>query len=165
MKVVADTSVLIGLSAIRKLNLVRERFPQGILIPQAVWREVVEEGENRPGAQEVASADWIDVRQVTKHGIKQLLLTEIDEGEAEAIALAHEIQADLLLIDERDARQAAKRVGLRTLGTVGILIWAKRTGRLSSLKMMLDLLQTVGKFRISHNLYARALRDANEQVE
>lgn len=50
MKVVANSSVLIGLSSIGRLALLHERFPEGVLIPQAVWREVVEEGWRAAGS-------------------------------------------------------------------------------------------------------------------
>lgn len=59
MKAVSNSSVLIALSSIGQLSLLRHRFPQGVLIPEAVWREVVEAGADRPGAQEVRAAEWI----------------------------------------------------------------------------------------------------------
>ncbi len=150
---------------IQQLPLLNERFPEGILIPQAVWREVVEQGGERPGAQEVRETDWISVQNAAPSGIRQLLLAELDEGEAEAIALAHEVDADVILLDERDARQAAKRLGLRSLGTIGVLIWAKKNGRLLNLARVLNTLQIQGKFRISRTLYERALREVGEQLE
>lgn len=135
--------MLIGLSTIQQLTLLQERFPACVLIPEAVWQEVVDEGEGRPGAREVANADWIAVRSVTARGVMKLLLTEIERGEAEAIALAYELDADVVLLDERDARQAAKRLGLRPLGTIGILMWAKRSGRLDDLRTWLNALQNL----------------------
>jgi hypothetical protein len=163
LKVVADASVLIALSTIRQLTLLVERFPQGIVIPQAVWREVVEQGRGRPGAQDVAMAPWVTVQNAAPSGIRQLLLAELEVGEAEAIALAHEISADLILLDERDARQAAARLGLRSLGTIGILIWAKQSGRLLQLRPTLDALQQ-GRFRISRSLYIQALAVVGEKT-
>lgn len=162
MTVVADASVLIGLSAIGQLPLLHARFPSGIFIPEAVWREVVDEGRGRPGAQEVADADWITVRSAAARGMVQLLLADLEQGEAEAIALAHETDADIILLDERDARRAARRLGLRPLGTIGILIWAKQSGRVSNLREVLDKLQAEGNFRMSQTLYERALREVGE---
>ena len=132
--IVADASILIGLSTIGQLNLLWERFPGGILIPPAVWREVVEQGGQRPGARAVAEADGITVHDVTALEIVQLLKTELEAGETEAIALAHQVDADTVLLDERDARRAARQLNLSVLGTVGILIWARRTGRITSLR-------------------------------
>ena len=91
-----------------------------------------------------------------------LLRAELDEGEAEAIALAHEIRADIILLDERDARRAAMRMGLKVLGTVGILLWGKQTEKIVSLREQLDALRFQGKFRISQQLCDRVLREAGE---
>jgi predicted nucleic acid-binding protein len=163
LKVVADASVLISLSSIRALDLLHQRFPNGILIPPAVWKEVVEQGSGRPGAHEVSEADWISVCDVTIQGVSQLLQMELEEGEVEAITLGYEIGADVVLLDEREARQAANRLGLHVLGTIGILIWAKRNGFLPSLKDALEKLQSQAKFRISQGLYERALLEVGER--
>ncbi|MCD6137338.1 MAG: DUF3368 domain-containing protein [Deltaproteobacteria bacterium] len=162
MKVISNASVLIGLSSIGMLLLLRERFPEGILVPEAVWREVVDEGAERPGAREVSAANWIKVQKVKDKRMVGLLRAELDEGEAEAIALAHEVGADVVLLDERDARRAAMRMGRKVLGTVGILVWGKQTGKLVSLREQLDAMRSQGKFRISQRLYDRVLREAGE---
>ena len=162
MKVISNASVLIGLSSIGMLLLLRERFPEGILVPEAVWREVVDEGAERPGAREVSAANWIKIQKVNDDGMVRLLRAELDEGEAETIALAYEMSADVVLLDERDARRAAIRMGLKVLGTVGILLWGKKTGKLVSLREQLDALRFQGKFRISQRLYDRVLREAGE---
>lgn len=133
MKPVSNASVLIGLSSIGMLELVHERSPEGILIPIAVQREVVDEGEGRPGAREVSEANWIEVQQVDDEKLVDLLRAELDKGEAEAIALAHQIAAKVILLDERDARIVAQRMGFRVLGTIGLLIWAKNIGKLKRL--------------------------------
>ena len=86
----------------------------------------------------------------------------LDEGEAEAIAFACEIGVDVVLLDERDARREAERLGLAVLGTVGILLWAKRSGCLASLREALDALRTQAKFRIGPSLYDRVLQEAGK---
>ena len=163
MKVVSDSSVLIGLSSIGRLALLHDKYPDGVLIPVAVWTEVVEQGEKRPGARKVDQADWITVYDVKNWEMVQILKMELDEGEAEAIALAREVEADVVLLDERDARRAAKHLGLRVLGTVGILVWAKRGGKITSLRENLDKLKSIAKFRMSQSLYERVLGEAGEQ--
>ncbi len=120
MIVVADSSVLIGLSSIGCLSLLRDRFPKGILIPKAVWTEVVEQGGERIGAHQVASADWISTHDIMNHDMAKLLAREIDEGEAQAIVLAHELEANIVLLDEREGRRMAKQLGLNVLGTIGV---------------------------------------------
>ena len=165
MSAVANSSVLIALSTIDQLALLPRRFPEGIAIPRAVWREVVETGEGQPGAEEVANSSWITVRDVKNTGLVSLLTWELDDGEAEAIALCQELGSDVLVLDEKDARRTARRLGLKVLGTVGLLIWAKRTGLLAtSLREQLDALRDQGRFRLSQTVYAEALRAVGETV-
>ena len=95
----------------------------------------------------MAEADWITVHDVTALDIVRLLQPELDtEGETEAIALAHQLGAKIVLLDERDARRAAKRLGLHALGTIGVLIWGKQTGKLASLRDALDALQSQASY-------------------
>jgi uncharacterized protein len=162
VKVVSNASALISLSASGRLGLLLERFPDGVVIPGAVWREVVLEGRGRAGATEVAEASWIRVREASPGTALRLLLAELDDGEAESLALASEIGADLVLLDEREARGVARSMGLTVLGTVGILLWAKRMGRVASLRKELDALQDKGAFRLSASLVERLLREAGE---
>ncbi len=162
MIVVADSSVLIGLSSINKLHLLRELLHDEIVIPQAVWYEVVETGAGRPGAKCVEAADWISVKQVANTDLLCLLNNDLDPGEAEAIALAKDINAKLILLDERVARRIAKSLHLYVLGTVGLLIQAKQAGKISSLQIKLDQLRDVAQFRISDSLYSSVLKIVGE---
>jgi len=162
LRAVANSSILIALSTIGRLGLLSRRFPEGILIPQAVWREVVETGKGQPGAAEVASTSWITVDAVKDENLASLLLTELDKGEAEAIVLCREQHPEAVLLDEKDARRVARRLGLPVLGTVGVLIWGKRAGLVANLQEQLDALQTQGKFRLSRSVYEGALRAAGE---
>lgn len=144
------------------LGLLEKRFPGGILIPRAVYREVVDQGEGRAGASEVAKSKWIDVLEVHDEKLVALLSAELDKGEAEAIALAHQTAAQVILLDERDARRIAQRMGFRVLGTIGLLIWAKKAGELDSLAKYLEILQSTGNFRFSKILFERALSEVGE---
>lgn len=162
MRGVADSSVLIALSTIGQLELLHQRFPEGILVPHAAWREVVETGRGRPGAAEVASVSWITVSGLQDKNLVSLLRTELDEGEAEAIALCREQGTEVVLLDEKDARRVARRLGLAVLGTVGVLTWAKRAGWVASLRQELDALHTQRGFHLSRSVYVEALRIAGE---
>lgn len=162
MKAVTNSSVLIALSSIGQLELIEQRFPDGVFLPQAVWKEVVETGAGRPGAKQVAQASWLTIRDVTNIALVSSLRLELDEGESEAIALFLEEPVQAILLDEKNARQVAKRLNLPTLGTVGILIWAKQSGLISNLREQLDALQTIGKFRLSHSVYQDALKKVRE---
>lgn len=162
MKIVANSSALIALSTVSQLDLLHQRFPQGILIPQAVWDEVVSTGSGLPGAKEVETASWITVCAITNTRLCSLLRAELDIGEAEAIVLGVEQAANVMVLDEKDARRVAQRLGLNVLGTVGLLIWAKRQGLISCLREQLDLLKTRKSFRLSSLVYAQALQSVGE---
>ncbi len=162
MKPVSNASVLIGLSSIGMLGLLQKRFPDGILIPSAVYREVVDQGKERTGASEVAKSKWIEVRKVEDQKLVALLRADLDEGEAEAIALAYQTAARVILLDERDARRISQRMKFRVLGTIGVLIWAKKVGELETLTKYLEELQSRGNFRFSKILFKRALMEVGE---
>ncbi|HUU41202.1 MAG TPA: DUF3368 domain-containing protein, partial [Desulfatiglandales bacterium] len=99
---------------------------------------------------------------VTNRQLTQALKQELDAGEAEAIALALEIGADLLLMDENLGREVARHLGLRYTGLIGVLIEAKRKGFITAVKPCLDQLRDIAGFRLSEVLYARVLRDQEE---
>jgi uncharacterized protein len=156
--VVSNSSCLIGLSRIKMLNLLKELFGK-IFISQEVYKDVVLKGKGRPGAKEVekAKGEWIEVRGVKGKLAVEVLLTELDPGEAETIILASEINASLVIIDEEKGASVATITGLKVIGTVGILILANKIGKLDSLKGALDQLKK-NKFRISDEVYQMVLR-------
>jgi predicted nucleic acid-binding protein len=160
--VIADASPLIALSSLGCLSLLQERFPDGLTVPPAVWREVVEEGRGRSGADAVRAADWIRVQEVEDRDYIRLLQSSLDEGEAETIALAHERHADVVLLDEKTARMAAEQLGLRVLGVVGILIWARRSGRVKNLRQELIRIRDELGFRLSQRVVEMALQQVGE---
>ncbi len=161
MIVVSDSSVLIHLAAIGHLELLKVKFGE-VIVPKAVWREVVVDGEGRPGADEVRQASWIKMHEVHSRPLVITLTQHLDDGESEAIALAVEAEADLVLLDERDARNAAEALGLDILGVIGILIWAKRENLIQSLKDAIVQLRQITGFRLSDRLYTTVLAAAGE---
>lgn len=167
MTVVSDTSVLIHIARIDRFSLLY-RIYSGIIIPQAVWRETVEEGSERPGAPETRSArdaGWIEVAAVESDtSAHRLLHQALDDGEAAALALADQIGADLVLLDESAARRRAEGLGLRKTGTVGVILRAKQEGLIEEVRPELDALRATS-FWIGNPLYRRILEAADEQPE
>jgi len=148
------------------LGLLRENY-DSIIVPTAVWREVVIEGEERSGAIEVQYAydtGWIEVFEPSNQVLLRLLKRYLHDGEAEVIALALEIQAGLVLLDETDARKVAELYQLRKTGIVGLLIRARLEGKIPSLRQELDRLRVEGGFWISDELYQQALKTVGEDV-
>lgn len=101
MKIVSNASPLINLAWIDRLDLVQQLFGE-IWIPEAVWQEVVVHGAGQPGAQEIQNASWIQRRTIEDINLVHSLQQDLDAGEAEAIVMAIETQADLLLMDEKN---------------------------------------------------------------
>ena len=154
MIVISDTSPLINLAWIGKFSLLEQLYGS-MLIPTAVWQEAVEMGGGQPGSAEIKAADWIQIVEVQNTPLVIALQQDLDAGEAEAIALALEQNADLLLIDERLGRTTASRFGLSYIGLIGVLITAKKQGLLTAIKPDLDMLRRVAGFYISDQLYHR----------
>ena len=124
---VSNSSPLIALAKIGKLYILKELFGE-VIIPKAVWDEVVVKGKGKPGAEEVEKAEWIKVRDVRDKLSVEVLKGEIEIGEAEAIILAKELNADLLIMDESIPRVIAESIGLRVIGSLAILYIAKKRG-------------------------------------
>ncbi len=92
----------------------------------------------------------------------QILRASLGGGESEAISLALELSAQLIILDDRPARRLAKALGLPVIGTLGALLLAKQKGLLPAIKPEMDALVNFG-FRISQDLYDRVLGDAGEK--
>jgi Predicted nucleic acid-binding protein, contains PIN domain len=162
--VISDSSTLIHLAAIGRLGLLK-RFYRRITIPTAVWREVVEQGGTRAGAMEVEQArqaGWIEVSAPVDIALLALLRRDLDDGESEVIALAVEKQAELVLLDESDARRIADLYGLSKTGIIGLLIRAKQEKHIDSLKAELNRLLNQGGFWVEQRLYNQALNAVGE---
>ncbi|GAK57287.1 hypothetical protein U27_04252 [Candidatus Vecturithrix granuli] len=162
--VISDSSVLIHIASIHRISLLKKLFHH-LLLPPAVWQEVVEQGGDRAGVNEVRQAQqagWIEIATPGNILVLKLLKRELDAGEAEVIALALERQATLIFMDEAEGRRVAEVYGLSKTGTVGILIRAKQAGYITSLKTELDNLLHQGHFWIKDTLYSAVLKAVGE---
>ena len=142
MIVVSDTSPITNLAAISQLNLLQQLYSH-LIIPKAVYNEMVKVDQLVPGAVEVQTLLWIQTQTVADSQqivAIQLNQENIDRGEAEAIVLALELNADLLLMDERRGRAVATSYGLNVTGLLGVLLQAKRMSLIPAVKPVMDQL-------------------------
>ena len=161
MIVVSNTTPLIGLASIQRFDLLREIFGE-LIIAQAVYDEAVVAGREVGGAKrEVSTATWIRTINVKDRLAVDVLLDELDLGEAETIVLARELGADWVLMDEKKGRRKLTQLGLQKIGTLGILLKAKQVGLIPALRPELDLLRQRG-FGVSQGVIDAVLRQANE---
>ena len=162
MIVVSDALPLISLAVIGHLELLKH-FYERVLIPDAVYQELTDNDAELLSAAEVRTLEWIVSQPVQNEMIVRALQGELDPGEAAAIALAVELQADVVLIDERRARAGASRLGLDVVGVLGVLVEAKHKALVPHLKPVLDDLITRAGFWVSSQLYERVLQAVGER--
>jgi len=161
MIVVSDTTPLIGLASIGRLNILQELFGE-VYIPQAVYDESVIHGRAEGSAkQDVDNSDWIHVAQVQDRLAVNILLDEMDLGEVETIILAGEMKADWVLMDEKKGRRKLTQLEIPEIGTIGILLKAKQIGLISNLKREIESLQKTG-FSVSQMVIDEVLKVAEE---
>lgn len=164
MIVVSNTSPLTNLAAIGQFHLLEVLYGH-IWIPEAVWEELNAGDMQWPGSYQTSLASWITRRAVSNHALVKTLQRDLDQGEAEAIALAVEIGADLLLVDEKEGRRAAQRLGLHISGVLGLLVEAKAQAKLNQIRPLLDRLRGDAGFYMTDNLYVLALNLSGESID
>ncbi len=161
MIVVSDTSPLLSLTLVGQLDLLRQLYGS-IVIPEAVRDELIVGGAAYGDGDEVIDQPWISVQPVNNPIVLKLLQRELDRGEAEALALAIELKADLILLDEFKARRLADDLQLPHTGVIDLLGEAKRLNYLTVIKPTLDKLINHAHFHVSQKLYDRTLQSAGE---
>ena len=157
-KIVSNTPPLISLLKLDRLGLLQKLYRE-INIPTAVYEEI-EAGKTKRYYEDLPKLDWIKIVNIkNKPAIKFFM--DLDKGEAEAIVLATEINADLIILDEKLGRFHAKHADLKVTGTIGVLVKAKRQGFIKkcgplpdeladngvwiSEKLKLEILKTIGE--------------------
>jgi uncharacterized protein len=138
--VVSDTSPLLNLARIGRIELLRSLYNQ-VLIPTAVSDELTASYRDLRDTLDIGSIPWLIVAAPKDKDRVRNLQETLDAGEAEAIALAIERRAGLLLVDERRGRLTAKAAGLKVTGLLGVVAAAKNAGHIELAKPVLDFLK------------------------
>jgi len=134
--IVIDTSPWIALSICAKTELLKQLYEE-VYMPIGVKVEILIGEEEKVGVTELGKSSWLKVEEVTDIE-KSKFLYELDRGEAEVIILAKEKKIKEVLIDEKVARMQAKILGLEAIGTLGLLLMAKKKGLLSEIKPLIE---------------------------
>ena len=156
--VISNNSPLVGLLGLNLLSLLRDLYTE-VWIPRKVEKEFLRK-DPIVRREALENAPWIKTVDLTNPRTAAVH-TELDDGEAEALALANEHDARLVLLDENKGRKKAKEIGLTVKGTVGILLEAKEEGLIDVIKPLLIRLRDNG-IHLSESLINNALQDASE---
>ena len=161
MIIVSDTSPVSNLILIERLDILQKLFSE-IIIPTAVDREIGALKQFGKDLSLYENANWIKVSAPNNLQKVQNLQTKLDEGEAQAIALALEINCELLLMDERIGTHIARAEGLQTVGLVGVLVKAKQEKIVAEVGTILDELKSVAGFWLNAELEKKILQNLGE---
>lgn len=157
MIVVSNTTPIISLSAIGRLDILKKVFGK-VIIAEAVFNEI--KAKQHYGYSEI-ECNFIEVQAIKGQLYKDFLLTELDSGEAETIILAKEINADFVIIDENLGYKIANNSGLTAIRTLSILLRAKEKGYITEIKPLLDDMIAKGRW-YSQAVYKTFLTKAGE---
>ncbi|MGE0085536.1 MAG: DUF3368 domain-containing protein [Desulfococcaceae bacterium] len=156
---VINTSPWIALCAAGQAELLRKLF-ENIVMPKAVYEEIMAGGKGRTGLKELEKTDWLLIRNIQDVS-KTALLHELDRGEAEVIILAQEQGITQVIIDEKIARMQAQVSGLTVIGTLGLLLRAKRLGLIDQIKPLTENILKAGIY-IHREIVKGILQEAGE---
>ena len=153
--IVADSGPLIAFSRIGRLDILKNLFDR-VLVPDAVFHEVVVEGMGRPGAQDVATSVWIERRPVKDRSASEQVSEALHAGERDAISLA-QVLGLTLLIDERRGRRHAECVGVEVFGSLRVLVEARRRGIIDNARILAEAMIESG-YWLDRNLLSSLSR-------
>lgn len=160
--VIVNTTPLIALCHVGQIDLLKKMYGT-ISIPEAVYRELSAKKESICKKQVDASLDWIHVYKIENQMAKAMFKTQLHDGEVEVMILAKEKNADVVIMDDANAKKYAKYLKLPVTGTLGVLIKAKRQGYVSELKPIIQ--EMINKnIYISEKLMKLCLEQVNEEM-
>jgi predicted nucleic acid-binding protein len=156
---VADSGPLIALVRIGQLELLPRIFSE-VTAPPEVWHEITEKGRGLPGAYEISQVKWIKIQAPLSQLVQPLSIL-VDAGEAQAIALAQTTPDCIILLDDARARKIAERLSIKQIGTIGLLLRAKRMGLIEKIRPHIEALIKNGIY-IRQQLIDAVLKEAGE---
>jgi hypothetical protein len=161
MIVVSNTSPLSAFLHINRLDILQNAFGT-ILIPEAVLFELQKEQKFTHDIQTLLTTEFIKVLKVKNRNAHPHLSTILDPGETEAIQLAIEQEADLILMDEKEGRNEANKIGIKVMGVLGVLAFAKKKGYISEVKPLLSQITKQANFWVAPSLIDDFLKSLGE---
>lgn len=159
MIIIADSSPLITLAIIDKLEILELLFKE-VIISKGVYEEIIK--KNKPKSEKLRQYFMNNVKEVNNKIAVNILKQDIDLGEAESIILALELQVEDILIDDLKGRKYAKIEGLKIIGSMGLLLEAKRRGFIKEIKPLIEIL-IKNDIRLGDSLIKQVLKIANEE--
>jgi len=157
MIIVSNTTPIISLASIGKLDILQALFGK-IIIAEAVYQEI--KAKESYGYHDI-DQEYIQVKAIQGKIYTDLLLNQLDLGEAETIILAKEINADFVIIDENLGYKMAKNSGLNATRTLSVLLNAKQNGMITEIKPLLDEMISKGRW-YSQKVYEQILMRSGE---
>ncbi|MCB0839110.1 MAG: DUF3368 domain-containing protein [Bacteroidetes bacterium] len=161
MIIISDTSVISNLILIDRLKILNDLFGE-IIIPTTVRKEILKLEEYGISLKEFNNSPWIKIQDPTNKKLENELLESLDAGESAAIALAYELKADYLAIDEKAGRRTAKSLGIKIIGLIGILIQGKEANLIDKVKPILDQLISDASFYLGEEFYQQIIENLRE---
>ena len=158
-KVISNTTPILSLLKIDKLEILKELYSQ-VIIPNAVYQEI-ENGKHKEYYKDLTKIDWLIIQKIKDDNSRDYFV-DLDDGEAEVLILAKELNADLVILDEILGRRYAKVLDYKLTGTLGVLLKAKEKGIIKSLKVLLTELTEKGTW-LNPKLIKEVLRIGNEE--
>lgn len=163
MLAVSNTSPISNLASIGRLNLLRSQFSE-IVIPEEVAAELNKHPDSQAllAIQRAISEQWIRVFAISNQQLLNALLLHLHSGEAEAIALAVELNASIVLLDEAEGRSVAAQLHLSVTGVLGILLRAKKDNQIPSVREAVAALRDKAGFFVAPPLAKKIIAAAGE---
>ncbi len=143
--IIVNSTPLIALSGIGELNLLKDLYST-IIIPSAVYSEIGAKTSSVTKREIEQALDWIKVCTIENHIAKTLYKSQLHDGEVEVMILGKELNAELLIIDDKNAKKHAKYLGFKVTGTLGVILKSKKEGHIQKIKPLLEKL-------IAENIY------------